>query len=654
MTGENPPAHSSGHGDALAGALLGVALFGVYALGAARTIYVGDSGELVAAVHTLGIPHPSGYPLYVLLGKLFTLIVPIGSIAFRMSLFSAAAAAAACGGLFVLARRLGLGREAALLASLLLAFAPSFWSQANVQRAYALNALFVVAATGSALHWLRARTERSIAMAFFLCGLGSSNHTFMAIYGVALGVYMLWVDRAVMASPVAFVRRGMVIGGSFLVGLLPYAYLPLRSRMNPRLDWGNPETFQGFSDVVLREDFWERAWIESAADLLPITADYVHGLGTELAWLGLPLVAVGIWAGWRRGLPVALLLLVMVANLASMALHGSRSDIFIWHRYYIPSYVAAALLAGIGWDALAARLTRPLRAAALVLPVALLATGYRQFDRSEYRIAEDFAYAVLESLPPGAHLIATDDNVLFVLIYLHLVEGRRPDIHLILQGVGKTDLPPLRFDPDNEPLFFTHHPNWDLPSLEIVPVGVLYRASRRGQDWPAPTIPRREIAGEYDDRVPKDYLTQNLLGHFHYTLGFTYEHRDWPRARRQFALAAEAAPNNDVLFYNLGLVFARNGLYEEALTAFLRSDEINPRHIASLTRPRASKKIEQARAELERVAAIEAELAGISGPTTGADAAYHERLARLLEERGEPLAAHGHRLRAAELRPDSS
>ncbi|TFH24844.1 MAG: DUF2723 domain-containing protein, partial [Myxococcales bacterium] len=260
VTGKNPPDHSSGHSDALAGALLGVALFGVYALGAARTIYVGDSGELVAAVHTLGIPHPSGYPLYVLLGKLFTLIVPVGSIAFRMSLFSAAAAAAACGGLFVLARRLGLGREAALLASLLLAFAPSFWSQANVQRAYALNALFVVAATGSAVHWLRVRTERSIALAFFLCGLGSSNHTFMAIYAVALGVYMLGVDRAVIAAPAAFMRRGVVIGGSFLVGLLPYAYLPLRSRMNPRLDWGNPETLQGFSDVVLREDFWERAW----------------------------------------------------------------------------------------------------------------------------------------------------------------------------------------------------------------------------------------------------------------------------------------------------------------------------------------------------------------------------------------------------------
>jgi uncharacterized membrane protein len=126
--------------------------FLVYALGACRTIYVGDSGELVAAVHMLGIPHPSGYPLYVLLGKLWTLL-PAGSIAFRMSLFSAACAAAACGLLYLLCARQGLRPAAAATAALLLAFSPSFWGEANIQRVYALNAVFVVLAAGLAFRW---------------------------------------------------------------------------------------------------------------------------------------------------------------------------------------------------------------------------------------------------------------------------------------------------------------------------------------------------------------------------------------------------------------------------------------------------------------------------------------------------------------------
>ncbi len=633
----------------LESATVGLLAFVVYAAGACRTIYVGDSGELVAAVHTLGIPHPSGYPLYVLLGKLWTLVVPVGSIALRMSLFSAACAAAACALLYRACTRAGLGRPAAALAASLLACSPSLWGEANVQRAYALNTLFVILATAAALHWHRTRRPRDLGLAFFICGLGATNHTFIAIYAVALGLFVLSEQPSLLTAPRRLLEHAAVAAVAAVAGLLPYLYLPIRSHMQPRLDWGNPETWQSFVAVVLRSEFWERAWMESAADLLPIVADYARSLTIELTWAGAALALFGVFTGRKHRIPVTLPLLVMAGNLAAMALHGSRSDIFIWHRYYIPSYVMAALLAGAGWNALAARIGQRLPGAAwvgLLLPVFLLINGWGRFDRSRYRIAEDFAEAVLESLPPGAHLIATDDNVLFVLIYLQLVEGRRPDVDLILQGVGKAELPPLRFDPDEDPLFFTHHPNWDLPALKIVPAGVVYRAWRPDRPEPEFTIPRERLDGELDPRVPKDYLTANLIGHFHYTVGFTFEQRDWLRARERFDLAAAASPDNDVLFYNLGLVFARNGLYDDALVAYERSHEINPRHLASLSKPRAVDKIEQLRKERERVARLES-----ACPANAADpgtAAYHRALADCLEDQGESIAARGHRLRTLE------
>src|SRR5207247_3880947 len=111
----------------LAAAALAGIVFAVYAAGACPTIYVGDSGELVTAVHILGIPHPTGYPLYVLLGKLWTLLFPVGSVAWRMSLFSAACAAAACGVLYRLGRLLALHPVAAAFSALLLPFTPGFW-----------------------------------------------------------------------------------------------------------------------------------------------------------------------------------------------------------------------------------------------------------------------------------------------------------------------------------------------------------------------------------------------------------------------------------------------------------------------------------------------------------------------------------------------
>lgn len=632
--------------------LIAAAVFAVYALGACPTIYVGDSGELVTAVHILGVPHPTGYPLYVMLGKLWTLILPTGSIAWRMSLFSAACAATACGVLYRLGERLRLHPVAATVAALILAFSPSFWSQANIQRVYALGALFVVLATASACHWHRERSGTRLALTFFLCGLGATNHTFMVVYAVALGIFVILTEPGMALRP----RQMAAAAGAFSLGLLPYAYLPIRSRANPRLDWGNPETLQAFLDVVLRRDFWDRAWIESPSDFIAVAADYAWSLGTELAWVGAGLALVGLVAGWRRGWPVLLPVLVMLGNLIAVGLHGSRSDIFIWHRYYIPSYAMAALLAGLGCQVIIQPLPRAVRLLPLVIPILQLVAGWSAYDRSRYRISEGFGTAVLASLPPGAHLVATDDNILFTLLYLHLVEGRRPDVDLIPQGVGNADLPALRFNPDTDPLFFTHHPNWNLPSLELAPVGLLFRAWRAGEPLPPLALPDGPLVGEHDAGVPKDYLTQNLIGQFHYMLGVTAEQRDWLTARREFAAATIAAPHNDVLFYNLGLIFHRNGLLDDAIGAFQRSFDINPRHLASQSRPRAGDKLRELAAERSRLFRLERTFADdpqLLGAATGT-AAHHRRLAELLEAQGQHIAARGHRLRALEVQEADS
>jgi tetratricopeptide (TPR) repeat protein len=626
--------------------LIGATIFAIYAVGACSTIYVGDSGELVTAVHLLGIPHPTGYPLYVLTGKLWTLALPYGSVALRMSLFSAACGAGAAALVYRMCRRVEMGGIAALFAATTLAFSPSFWSQANIQRVYTLGALFVVLATLSAWRWYEDRSTGALALTFFLCGLGATNHTFMVIYAVVFGGFAIVTERV----GIGLIRRLLAAGGAFTLGLLPYAYLPLRSRANPRLDWGNPETLDTFLGVILRRDFWERAWFEGPSDFFPIGLDYSRSLASELAWLGAVLAVVGVVVGWRRGYPVVLFVLVMLGNVGAMALHGSRTDLFVWHRYYIPSYIMMALLAGVGCDALVARAPRLLRVVPLGIPLFLLVTGWHAHDRSRYRVAEEFGEAVLDALPPGAHLVASDDNILFSLLYMHLVEQRRPDINLVPQGIGAAELPALRFNPDREPLFFTHHPNWRIPSLDVVPVGLLFRASRTGA--PAPPVVRPDgLPGADDPRVPKDYLTQNLIGQYHYMLGCTDERRDWPRARREFTAATTAAPHNDVLFYNLGLIYRRNGLIDDAIAAFERAGAINPRHLASHSKPRAEDRLVELRAERARLSDLAAELAG-DGSLHGIDpesAAYHRGLAELLDRRGEDVAARGHQLRALEI-----
>jgi tetratricopeptide (TPR) repeat protein len=566
---------------------IGVAVLLVYVAGACPTIYVGDSGELVTAVEVLGIPHPTGYPLYVLLGKLWTNLLPFGPIAWRMSLFSAFAGAAACALLYLLARSAGLSPLAGAVAALSLAFSGSFWSEANIQRVYTLGAVFVVLATMAVFGWHARRRTPMLCLAFFLCGLGACNHTFMAVYAVVLAGWAVTIERDRLLRPGAIIALATAFG----VGLLPYVYLPLRSAQNPPLDWGNPETLRALLAVVLRLDFWDRSWVEGPIDLAIVAWDYVRSFADELSPAGAVLVVAGIAAALWRPWPATFLLLVMAANVAIVALHGSRADIFIWHRYYIPSYVVAALFAGAAVEAAFTVLPRRMRWAALVLPLWLLVSGWRSHDRSRYEIADAYARTVLLAVPPGAHLAASDDSILFSLIYLTMVEKQRPDVHLIMQGVGAADLAPLHFDAEGERLFFTHHPNWNLPGLEIVPVGLVFEARRPGTMPPYPVIPRDILPGEEDPLVPKDYLTQNLIGDFHYMLGFSLLNHDRQRALRELQRAAASAPNNATLFYNLGLLYQRAGLPDQALAAFRRSHHIEPRHLPSRSRPRAADRI---------------------------------------------------------------
>jgi hypothetical protein len=132
----------------------------------------GDGGELVTASMTLGIPHPPGYPLYILLGRLFAFL-PIGSIAARYSLFSAVAGSFAVG--FVVLNlskrnRLAPGSPLGLVAAgIALALTPLVWSQAIIAEVYALNlallAFFLWTIVQRKSFWL-------IGLAFGLCITG--------------------------------------------------------------------------------------------------------------------------------------------------------------------------------------------------------------------------------------------------------------------------------------------------------------------------------------------------------------------------------------------------------------------------------------------------------------------------------------------------
>ncbi len=137
----------------LAATLLFLLFLAVYVRTAAPSVLAGDSAEFQLAAPLLGVPHPTTYPLYVLLGKLATLLIPFGDIAWRVTLVSAICAALAVALFFLLARRLA-GLPGAIVAALALGVAPGLWNAATLAEVYAL-----LAALLTGLAYLLATTD---------------------------------------------------------------------------------------------------------------------------------------------------------------------------------------------------------------------------------------------------------------------------------------------------------------------------------------------------------------------------------------------------------------------------------------------------------------------------------------------------------------
>ena len=143
--------------------IIGLAGFALYAATAAPSVATlfDDSLEFQVVLPTLGIAHPSGYPLYTLLGKLFTLLLPFRDAAGRANLLSALCAGAALGVLYLLAQKVAGNRAAAATATALFALSPAWWSQATIAEVYALHGLFVVLFLYLLLRWEETRSQET-------------------------------------------------------------------------------------------------------------------------------------------------------------------------------------------------------------------------------------------------------------------------------------------------------------------------------------------------------------------------------------------------------------------------------------------------------------------------------------------------------------
>ena len=402
-----------------------------------------DSGDLLAAAATLGIPHPTGYPLFTLLGRAASL-VPLGTVAFRINLVAALAGAASIFFLARLVQELQASREdsdsprggAMLLATLgsagaalAYAFSRGAWSQSVLAEVYTLNVAFFGAVLWSLARADRTSSVRHLCLAAFLFGLGLTNHRLLLAAAPALAI-VTWR----FASTRRIGRAGLVLLPLLVVwGGTLYLYLPVRAWAGPEFSWGVPTTPARFWWMVTGAQyalhFFERGFAATAAYLAP------GRLGADFGW-GLVAIAAGALATLvTRPARVWLLWATAAAAVIPLAVYSIPDDA----GYWMPIAFLAAALAGTGWSSLAAATEK--RASAR-LALAALALGSAAYALPAHWSAVDasrdlrpwlYARRNLEAVEPNALVLSEYDGRTFALWFYKATEFRatRPELVVI-------------------------------------------------------------------------------------------------------------------------------------------------------------------------------------------------------------------------------
>lgn len=519
--------------DLLTAALAGAAAFAVYAACLPLTVTGEDSGEFITAAWVLGIPHPPGYPLWCMLAHAFTWL-PFGEAAWRVALMSAVFGGATVGLLTLLVLLHTRNRAAALAAALFFALTPEFWEQATIAEVYTLNAFLFAFSLLLLFLWEKSRNGRTLAFFSVVFGLGMSTHNTFILLAPCFAGFVLWADcRAADAWPGARRWGGYALYALLSAGvcLAVFMYLPLRSAMNPPLDWGNPENWANFWRHVRRDHFeFMFSQYPRGIHRMFLQACALWRLYVDQGFMGLDLLGLLLLWRLRRGhaLFLAACAVVVVSGFAFWQnFELTRDWIHVMSVFPIPAYLIAALCAGLALDLPAllrrtgpyfGRILSILLAAGFVL-MGVVNADWTAHNRRDYRWARAYGENVLRTLPQRAVYVSESDHGGFSVLYLQQVHGMRPDVndartcgypHLdefealpaeLRERIG--EFPARRFDPElfswlvlnvDRPVFFEKPPRFSPEAgIRLVPAGLLWRALPPG----APEPPPRNWWAEY-------------------------------------------------------------------------------------------------------------------------------------------------------------
>jgi len=395
-----------------------------------------DSGELAAVGHTLGIAHPTGYPLYTIIAHVWSLISPFSTV-YDLNLLAALMTAGSIS-IFSLILEEALSftsckkehaSSISFSVSLMFAFGSTVWSQATSLEVYSLQLLLFML---SIYFFIKAMKHGGMSNHLliwgFLIGLSFTNHgtTILLAPAMILGYFSNWTTGKIDFSSQKL--RGLLpLIPLFIAGLLVWLYLPIRSAQNPIINWGEVHrNWDAFSYHAFGKQY--QVWMFNEGTAKENFPKYWSALIGMTSWIMLLPIMYGVLIAWKSNKSILVFsIMLIIGNLV----YGLNYGIHDIETYFISGFIGAFILAAYGIYGLLQKIVR-YHYAVLLLPMLNVGLNYVENDKHEDRSVSSYISLMIDPLPKNSVIISAQwDFLCSGFLYKQIVEGYRPDIIMV-------------------------------------------------------------------------------------------------------------------------------------------------------------------------------------------------------------------------------
>lgn len=425
--------------------LTAVIVFIIYLTTIASTVIHLDAGELAAVQSTLGIAHPTGYPLFTIVGFLFAKLLfpfsPIDALNLLAAIYCSLAVWIFAKITYLILSNITENKKKrkekhveiredlkviiSITTGLAIGLTKTFWFQSTSVEVYSLHLFLMSLILYSTLNAFYSGLKKYWFHTAVFLALGFSNHmtTILLIPGIA---YIFFKQNGIKKESFRLIIKMLLV--FFPILILIYSYLPIRAMQNPHLNWGNPVDWERFIRHVSGAQY--QVWIFSSIEAAKKQLIYfIESLPLEFGYIGLIISLIGVPLLFKYSKTIAVFLIINFLAAVSYSINYDIADI---DSYFLLAFISLAIFTSAFFIYISKFSKEKVGWIILLVPLTMAFVNYNNVNKSNNYVFEDYTKAVLDEADENGIIFSyLWDYFISPSYYFQYVENYRRDVAVI-------------------------------------------------------------------------------------------------------------------------------------------------------------------------------------------------------------------------------